>query len=59
MTESLIPPLTTKALEEMAEKTNSNELNEVERRDQWEEEKDMVYQRTHVGQLSEEESNME
>ena len=56
VTELLIPLLTTKALEEMTEKTD-DELTKVEKRDQQEEEKYMMYQRTYIGQLSEEEES--
>ena len=54
MAESFIPPLTTKAPEEMTEKTDDDELTKVEKRDQQEEEKYTVYQRMYIGQLSEE-----
>ena len=43
MTESLIPPLTTKAPEKMAEKTDDDELTKAEKRDQ--QEKYTMYQR--------------
>ena len=52
--------LTTKALEEMAEKNDSNELSEAAKEHQQTEEKYGVYQRTYIGQLSEvEESDTE
>ena len=57
VTESLIPPLTTKALEKMAEKTDNDVLTKVEKRDQQQEERYVVYQRTYVGQLIEEEES--
>ena len=47
-TELLIPLPTTKALEEMTEKTY-NELTGVEKKYQQEEEKYMMYQRTYIG----------
>ena len=56
MTDSLIPPLITKALEETAEKNDSDELSKVEKRQQ-EEKMHAVYQRRYVGQLSEEEES--
>ena len=59
MTDSLIPPLTNKAPEEMVEKNDCNELSKVEKRQLQEEEKYTVYQRANVGKLSEEESDTE
>ena len=56
VTESLIPLLTTKALEEMTEKTD-DELTKAEKRDQQEKEKYAMYQRMYIGQLSEEEKS--
>ena len=44
----------------MVKKNDSNELSKAERKQQQEEEKYEVYQRTYIGQLSEEgESNTE
>ena len=55
VTELLISPLTTKAPEKMAEKTDNDDLTKVEKRDQQEEKKYATYRRTYVVQLSEEE----
>ena len=57
MTDSLILPRPTEELEDMVEKNNSNELSEAERKQQLEEEKYKVYQRTYSGQISEEEES--
>ena len=56
VTELLLPQPTTKALEEMTEKTD-DELTKAEKKYQQEEEKYAMYQRTCIGQLSEEEEN--
>ena len=56
VTESLIPLPTTKALEETTKKTD-DELTRAEKRDQQEEEKYVMYQKTYIGQLSEEEES--
>ena len=55
--ESLIPLPTTKALEEITEKTD-DELTKAKNRDQQKEEKYTMYQRTYIGQLSEEEGSV-
>ena len=57
MTDLLILPPTTKTLEDTAEMNDNDELSEAERKQQQEEEKYVVYQRTYVGQLSEEEES--
>ena len=54
MTDLLVLSPTTKAPEDMGEKNDSDELSKVERKQQQEEEKYVVYQRTYIGQLSEE-----
>ena len=56
-TDSLIPPLTTKALEKMEEKNDRDELSKVEKKQQQKEEKYTVYQKMYKGQLSEEEES--
>ena len=60
VTYSLIPPTTTKALEDTIQKNDSDNTSKVERKHQQEEEKYKVYQKAYMGQLSEEdESNTE
>ena len=54
--DSLILPPTNKALEDTIQKNNSDDLSKAERKQQ-QEEKYKVYQRTYVGQLSEEEES--
>ena len=49
MTDSLIPSPITKAPEDMVEKNDSDELSKAEKRQQQEEKKYAVYQRTYVG----------
>ena len=48
------PPPATEALEEATEDTNGHEPSEAEKRLQREEEKYKLYDRTYMGQLSEE-----
>ena len=57
-TDSLIPPTTTKAPNEIVEKNDSDALSEAEKSTKQEEEKCVVCQRTYVGQLSEEEESI-
>ena len=54
---SLLPPPMTKALEDTIQKNDHDDLSEAERKQQQEEEKYEVYQRTYMGQLSEEEES--
>ena len=56
ITELLILLPTTKALEKTNKKID-DELTEVEKRDQQEEKKCVMYRRTYIGQLSEEEES--
>ena len=57
VTVSLILPLTSKAPEDMAGKNDSDVLSKAERKQQQGEEKYVVYQKTYVGQLSEEQES--
>ena len=57
VTDSLIPPPLTETPGDMTERNDSQELSEVERKLQQEEEKYKLYERIYVGQLSEEEES--
>ena len=55
VTDSLILPLTTKAPEDTVDKNDSDKPSKVGRKQQQEDDKYTVYQRTYMGQLSDEE----
>ena len=57
MTDSLVLPPSTKGLEDTAEKNDKDELSKGERKQKQEEEMYMVYQRTYIGEVSEEEES--